>query len=244
MSRTNATRVLAAALASLAVAAAAHAQPSDRWEITLAPYVMGAAIDGTVAVNGRDAVVDVTADDIFDHMDLGFMGMAAARKGNWGVVADAVLVKLDVDSQMPPGAFKPTIGLLSVQGVRRLTDYADVTAGVRWNHLDADIDIQAPVAAHIEKSRDWFDPVVGVVLRTPAKGRLHATLIADVGGFGAGSELTWQVFPTVGIQLSKRASFEAGYRWLDVDYETGEGPTAFEYDVRYQGPVVGFTFKF
>ena len=61
--------------------AAAQAQPSDRWEVTLAPYVMAPKIGGTVAVNGRDAVVDITADDIFDHIDLGFMGMAAARKG-------------------------------------------------------------------------------------------------------------------------------------------------------------------
>lgn len=243
MDRMNATRVLTLALAGLAGASSAPAQ-SDRWEVTLAPYLMGASIDGTAAVKGRESAVDVTANDIFDHLDLGFMGMAAARKGNWGVVADAVLVKLDVPSAMPPADFKPTIALFSVQGVRRLSDFADLTAGVRWNHLDAEIDLRAPVPMHLENSRDWVDPVVGVVLRTTGQGRLHGTLIADVGGFGAGSELTWQVFPTVGVQVSKRASIEAGYRWLSVDYETGSGAHAFEYDVLYQGPVVGFTFRF
>ncbi len=241
------TRVLAAGLfAALAGASTAHAQPAsgEDWEFTLAPYLMGASLGGNVSVNGREAEADVSASDIFDHMDLGFMGMLAARKGEWGVVADTVFVKLDVPSEMPPADFKPTIALFSVQGVRRLTDYADVTAGVRWNHLDAVIDLKAPMPLHVEKSRNWVDPVVGVVLRTPGRGRLHGTLVADVGGFGIGSELTWQVFPTVGVQVSKRVSIEAGYRWLDVDYETGEGAEPFEYDMLYEGPVVGLTFRF
>jgi hypothetical protein len=240
------TRVLAAGLLAVLACASAQAQdaPVEGWEFTLAPYLMGASLGGTVSVNGREAEADVSASDIFDHMDLGFMGMFAARKGDWGVVTDTVYVKLDVPSEMPPADFQPTIALFSVQAVRRLTPYADLTAGVRWNHLDAVIDLKAPVPMRVEKSRDWVDPVVGVVLRTPGKGRLHGTLVADVGGFGIGSELTWQVFPTVGVQVSKRLSIEAGYRFLDVDYETGEGAERFEYDMLYQGPVVGLTFRF
>jgi hypothetical protein len=245
MDRMNRTGVLAASLiASLAAASNAGAQGTDRWEFTLAPYLMGASLDGTVAVNGREAEADVSASDVFDHMELGFMGMAAARKGKWEVVTDVVFVKLEVPSEMPPADFEPTIGMFSAAGVRRLTDYADVTLGVRWNHLNAVIDVHAPVPVHVEKSRNWVDPVVGVVLRTPGQGRVHGTLIADVGGFGIGSELTWHVFPTVGVQVSKKVSVEAGWRFLGVDYETGEGADAFEYDMLYQGPVVGLTFKF
>jgi len=30
------------------------------------------------------------------------------------------------------------------------------------------------------------------------------------------------------------------YRWLDIDYSTGENATRFKYDVLTQGPVLGF----
>jgi hypothetical protein len=240
---------LALAAAALCAAPALAQSPAsppagDGWEIAVAPYLMGASIDGSTLIKGQSLDVDVSASDIFDHLDLGIMGMAAARKGNWGVVADAVYVSLDVASEMPPADFEPRIALFSLQGVRRISDYADVTLGARWNHLNAVIDLKAPVPMRLERSRNWVDPVVGVVLRTAGESRVHATLIADIGGFGLGSDLTWQVFPTVGVRLARWASLEAGWRFLGVDYQTGEGADRFEYDVLYQGPVVGFAFRF
>ena len=59
-----------------------------------------------------------------------------------------------------------------------------------------------------------------------------------------GSDFAWQVFPTVGLDVSKRASIEFGYRWLDLNYESGEGLSFFKYDVLTQGPALGFVFKF
>jgi hypothetical protein len=71
-----------------------------------------------------------------------------------------------------------------------------------------------------------------------------AQVYTEIGGFGVGSTFTWQVFPTLGFSLSKRASLELGYRWLDIDHETGENTTLFKYDVLTQGPIVGFAFRF
>jgi hypothetical protein len=36
----------------------------------------------------------------------------------------------------------------------------------------------------------------------------------------------------------------AGWRALQVDYETGAGVGRYEFDVLQQGPVVGFTGRF
>jgi hypothetical protein len=46
------------------------------------------------------------------------------------------------------------------------------------------------------------------------------------------------------VNLSKNASLEIGYRWLDIDYSSGEELTLFKYDVLTQGPVIGFAFRF
>jgi len=51
-------------------------------------------------------------------------------------------------------------------------------------------------------------------------------------------------FGAMGVNLSERASLEIGYRWLDIDYSTGEAATLFQYDVLTQGPIMGFAFRF
>jgi len=240
-------RALALALGLGAVRSAeaqTPAAPDDAWHFVVAPNLMGATLDGTALVKGQPLDIDVSSSQIFDHMDYGAMGLAAARKGDWGIVGDAVWVKLRVDNPMPPATFAPTIGLVSVAGVRRLSPYADATLGARWNHLGARIDLKAPAPIGLERTRDWVDPVVGVVLRTPADKRFHASLIADIGGFGVGSDITWQVFPTAGVRFASWASLEAGWRFLSTDYKTGKGSDRFEYGMLYQGPVVGLAFRF
>ena len=69
-------------------------------------------------------------------------------------------------------------------------------------------------------------------------------LRGDIGGFGAGSEFTWQVFPFVDWRFAKWGSLQAGYRWLYMDYETGSGADRFEYDMLNQGAQLGFTVHF
>jgi len=52
------------------------------------------------------------------------------------------------------------------------------------------------------------------------------------------------VFPTLRLRLTDKASLEFGYRWLDIDYDTGERHEEFRYDMLTQGPVIGFGFRF
>lgn len=247
-----------AAAATLAIAAGSsgvEAQTTDPattdqetsdegWKFMLAPYLWGPSLDGTVVVKGLEAEADVSASAIFHHTDIAGMALFAARKGNWGIVGDVVWDELSVESEAPPADIDPTLGIFTVQGLRRLGRYADLTFGARYNYLKSKIDFEPPIGLTVEKSRDWIDPIVGVVLRTPAGHRWHANLVADVGGFGVGSELTWQVAPTVGFDMAKWASVELGYRVLSTDYETGDGADRFEYDILYQGPVLGVAFRF
>ena len=65
--------------------AGAQAQAPEAWTVTVAPYLMGAAMSGTVAVAGQELDVDMSASDIFSNLQFGAMGLVVARKGNWGV---------------------------------------------------------------------------------------------------------------------------------------------------------------
>jgi hypothetical protein len=90
----------------------------------------------------------------------------------------------------------------------------------------------------------WVDPIVGLNLRTPPGRAVLLKVYSEIGGFGAGSDFTWQVFPTIGFKLASSVSLEFGYRWLDLDYKKGQGNERFAYNVLTQGPVGGFAFRF
>jgi hypothetical protein len=96
----------------------------------------------------------------------------------------------------------------------------------------------------VDDDKTWVDPVVGRQGRLELTGRWEAFAAeGDVGGFGAGSDLTWDWVAGVGygFELFGPQSFvRAGYRMLYQDHKDG----GFEWDVTYEGPVVGLTTRF
>ena len=74
--------------------------------------------------------------------------------------------------------------------------------------------------------------------------KLSAFVSGDIGGFGVGSDVAWSVSTGIDYRLLRKLSLQLGYKVLDVDYATGSGPTLFEYDIRYTGPIVAFAFHF
>ncbi len=236
--------------------AAAQAPAEDSWKVTIAPYFLGAGMNGTTAVKGQEMTVDMSFSDILDHLEFGAMGLAVARKGNWGFGGDAIWMSLGGTGTAPgpagvTGSADMSQGAFAFYGLRRLAPFADLMFGGRINTLQGTLSFNGPNQTRVEGSQTWFDPIVGVQLRTPDTGRRwHAQVYTEIGGFGVGSDFTWQVFPTFGVNVAKWASIDFGYRWLDINYKSGEptpgvqNNTFFKYDVLTQGPVLGFAFKF
>ena len=238
------TRCLSAVVAVILAgwATKATAQPAgDEWNVFVAPYLMGAGMSGKTTLRGVDVDVDVSASDIFSNLQFGAMGIAVARKGNWGFGSDLIWMALgttvrDTNVDVNQGAF-------AFYGLRQLSPAADVTFGLRVNTLQGTLTFKGPDVT-VSQDQTWVDPIVGVTLRRPAGRRVQLRLYTEIGGFGAGSDFTWQVFPTLGLRLTDTASLDFGYRWLDLDYDTGERNEQFRYDVLTQGLVVGFGFRF
>ena len=232
--------VIVAVVVAASVTHGSAQTAGDEWNVLVAPYLMGAAMSGTTTVRGLDVDVDVPASDIFSNLQFGAMGIVVARRGDWGFAADLIWMALgttvsDTDVDFNQGAF-------AFYGLRQLSPAVDVTFGLRVNTLQGELTFKGPGVTR-SQDKTWVDPIAGVTIRTPPK-RVQLRLYTEVGGFGAGSDFTWQVFPDLSINLTQRASLEFGYRWLDLDYATGEGNDQFRYDVLTQGPVVGFGFRF
>ena len=62
----------------------------------------------------------------------------------------------------------------------------------------------------------------------------------DVGGFGAGSDISYSGYGLVKYAFSPGKEGIAGYKALYQDYKEGD----FEWDVTWHGPLVGVSWTF
>lgn len=87
---------------------------------------------------------------------------------------------------------------------------------------------------------DWWDPYVGLRVRYNVTSAIYLQARGDIGGFGVGSDLMWQLEGVVGVQLSHSIFAEAGYRALSFDYDDG----TFVYDTITKGAQITLGFEF
>ena len=66
------------------------------------------------------------------------------------------------------------------------------------------------------------------------------TAYGDVGGFGAGSELTWQALGSVDYRITTSTTVSAGWRYLTFDKKSA----GFRLDLGFDGPFIAATFQF
>ena len=137
----------------------------------------------------------------------------------------------------------------------------DILAGARYWHQDMSInlaltgglvfgglDLSRGIAIARGGSVDWVDPLIGGRIRHQLAPGQQLMLRADVGGFGVGSQFSWNALAAYSWDIAVRDGVTysglLGYRALDVDYEQGSGRSKYEYDVLQHGPVTGLTIGF
>lgn len=122
----------------------------------------------------------------------------------------------------------------------------DALAGGRFWHISNEVAVTAnhpligSVSATHKESFGWIDPVIGARVFFGLTDKLSVQAQVDIGGFGAGSDLTWSALATVNYVFTDTLSVSAGYKVLDVDY-SDEG---YVFDSRLSGPVMGLTYRF
>jgi hypothetical protein len=93
---------------------------------------------------------------------------------------------------------------------------------------------------------EWVDPVVGARIRHQLAPGKELRLEGDVGGFGAGSEFSWQAVATYGFDINCLGTplhTVIGYRALAVDYSDNGRLGKDGLDVVQHGPVMGVSFR-
>jgi hypothetical protein len=86
----------------------------------------------------------------------------------------------------------------------------------------------------------WFDPYLGLRGRYNFNKTFYTAVRGEIGGFGVGADLMWEVEAVVGVNLTRNIFTEVGYRALGADYEND----GLLFDAVMHGPQIttGITF--
>jgi opacity protein-like surface antigen len=249
---------VAAAVAGMGMASA---PAYGEWRFELTPYFWGAGMDGTVGAGALPPTgVKMSSSDILENLDAGLMGAFEARQNRWGLLLDAIYLKLEHGATTTRTGTGPAGATASASAELELkqTLYAgalayrmgegspvDVVGGLRYLKVEARARIDGSLfaqTASVERSaqKDWVDPYIGVRVQLPIAGRWTFLGYADIGGFGVGSEFAWQALAGVNYEVSKTIAGKAGLRYLTVDYDKDR----FLYDMSYSGLYLGLGIRF
>ncbi len=250
MKRLSITLVLSLLLISSPLFADTGDEKSTNWQFNLAPfYFCCINIDGDLAAGPVNARVDVPFDDIFDSMESAFIvHFETVYKKKWGVIVDIDYLDLENKMSLPTGISSNVdlnVTLAEVSGLYRLNRIAhnfDFIAGLRYIGMENTVSIIGGPTL-LDGNKNWTDPLVGLRWIWEFADGLSLVVRGDIGGFGVGSDFSWHALGLVEWQPWKYASFIAGYRALDVDYEDGSGQNYFKFDATIHGPVIGLNFK-
>lgn len=262
--------VIGLAFAAAALSAHAEEPAGAPWQFGIAPYLWATSMDGDVTVRGHKADVSATFLDILEDTNsiIGFEGHGEAHKGNWGIYLDGIYLRLGARTN-PVEAINidTTIEMSILEGgvLYRVGDWdlgnttdafgggptrliLETYAGARYTTLTVSNNVSAAGLTRDDGGdKAWVDPLVGARATLNLTEHLQFILGGDVGGFGAGSEMTWSAIGQIGYSyklFGLDATTAAGYKALYQDYKDGSGNHEFQWDMTLHGPIFGTIIHF
>lgn len=235
------------------------------WEFRVAPYMWFLSLEGDATVKGQESDLDLGFSDIWDELNIAGMLTFDARKGKWGIFGDMTAANLGKKKTVGGIRIDPTIkmALLTAGGSYQLgkwklsdTAVTDVPVftveglfGVRYTHLDVELDFKNAPLPDASGDKGWFDPLIGARAFIDFSDHWALAITGKVGGFGLGSDFTWGAMGTIGYRFrlfseENNARFAAGYRAIYQDYSDGSGSDRFEWEVTLHGPILGLAVQF
>jgi len=223
------------------------------WVFSVTPYFWMAGLKGQIGVRGSEPTdVDLSFSEVFDAIEWWpppVMLAGEARNGRYAIFTDLIYLGTGGSGTLAEQEILVNVEMNTVVwtfgGSYRVVDNGtatlDLMAGGRLWYLDSDITLTDPQnTVQGRGSKTWVDPIIGISGSIDLGNGFGLRGEADVGGFGVAADLDWQAVGTLQYQYNQMVSFEAGYRYLSVDYNDD----GFVYDIVMQGPIVGATFKF
>jgi hypothetical protein len=253
---------VAVMLAPAAPAAGQQPEPpasalDEGWNIRVAPYLWAASMDGHASVGGIKADVDVPFSDLLKDLSGGAMLLVDVEKGRLGVGVNGLFARVSSDTDVGDIEIDTTSdsGQLAVLPYYRVLEWqygvsssgtplrlvVAPEAGFRFTYMRTELEVRG--GRTVDSSESWVDPLVGARIGLDLSDRWAIAAEGNFGGFGVGSDFTWNAQAAVGYRTAvfgREITFALGYRALYQDYHHGD----FEWDVTMHGPLLGTAVRF
>jgi hypothetical protein len=226
--------------------AAQEAEPTNAAQVTVYGWMAGATGEFRPFAGAPTLAFDNSFGEVLEDLDAAFFANALVRRDRFVATADVSYAALSREGLVPPGI--PASGKVSQLAITALAGArvedndaisVDLLAGARLWNLDGSVSVPL-VGVAVAPDKTFVDPIVATRINARVAPRLSALIQGDIGGFGVGSDFTYQVTGTLNYRLSDRFFLSAGWRHLHLDY--ANGGTRFEGS--QTGPLLGITHRF
>lgn len=225
-------------------------------------YLFATEVSGEASLRNITADVDISFSDIVDNLDIGFMGYIEHRRGGWSFIGDFAylgisddksttvgrVVEIGLDAELTQTVLEGFAGYRFLEKAFDNSDLGiDFVFGARYVELDIDISLDASLLSFSasgsrDRTEDWVDAVVGARIKSDYRNGWGSMVWLDVGD-GSDSS-SYQAMALVNYSTDSNWKFYAGWRLLNLEYETGSGDSTFGVDLDYSGPMAGASYRF
>jgi len=208
------------------------------WGFVVEPLLWLPSLEGHGSTDGGSNVdLDRSFADTFGELDAGFLLAFEARapESRFTLLGDGLYVRFRDDEGGVQTRTEVTMIEAGFGVPLRGTGFEPI-AGLRYVALSLDVDLGSTVDARAEHG--WVDPWIGARWQHELFPGWTIALRGDIGGFGVGSDFTWQALADLRIALGDHWWFDIGYRALSVDFDDDD----LGYDALAHGPQIGLAF--
>ena len=225
---------------------------ADKWEVVITPYLFLARMDGDVALGGVGSDVNTSAKTLLDNLEFAAASRFEVRKGPWAGLFDVNFMALGDQGDLPLGGrLDVDIDMLFVESVLayRLGSAntgVDLLGGVRYVRQNLRATRTGGIGSGAQRNfiPDWVDPIIGLRLTKQVSPRASFLARGDIGGFGAGSDLAWNVEAGAEFRFTRHLGVQVLFKAMSLDYEEGSGASFYRYNVVSPGVVFAFPIRF
>jgi len=240
------------AAASSLAAAQSTASSGSGWEFAVTPYLWASGAKAQIETpQGENLKVDESFIDILGDLKFAMMGAFEAKHGRFVSVQDLMYLSLgsSADGHIGPVPIDAdvdeklltTTHLFGYRVVDNGPMFVDLFAGGRITTIKVDVDISGPFQTiHRDSKKTEFGPVIASRVRAPLGGKWGVAVYGDLGGFGVGADLSWQLLGTIQYDLSDRWRLAAGWR----HFYAKQSKDDFDVHLKLDGPILGATYRF
>ena len=220
----------------------------DGWSFMLSPmFLWGKSINGTQQLGPASSDLDLNfTDDVLENLDAAFTIHFEAHKNDLTLFVDYQHAVLAPSVETPSGltaGVELTDQVFETGLAYRVATFGindlEVLGGARYISQDIELGLNSDPQL-LDVSESWWDGFAGLRTFTHITNNLTFVGRADVGV--GGSDITWNLSALIDYRFKNWGSVFGGYRWFDINYDSGDGMDRFVYDVTQQGPLAGLAF--